>query len=143
MYLCNDKLQKCCLWQCELAQTQEQAQATKSILLLLSLPFTISHFSAAHVFVCVCECCVVCVCLAVWGSTVVLREINDAPLFFCFLFAFVAPFPSAAAAFVFFFCFSAFCFGCCRAAIETRRPSCPQNVGLKTFLLIVLLRGHD
>lgn len=52
--MCNDKLQKCCLWQCELAQTQEQAQATKSILLLLSLPFTISHFSAAHVCVSVC-----------------------------------------------------------------------------------------
>lgn len=102
------------------------------------IKFAFYHFT----FFCSACVCVVCVCLAVWGSTVVLREINDAPLFFCFLFAFVAPFASAAAAFVFFF-FSAFCFGCCRAAIETRRPSCPQNVGLKTFLLIVLLRGHD
>lgn len=88
----------------------------------------------------------VCVCLAVWGSTVVLREINDAPLFFWFLFAFVVVL-SAAAAFVFvFFFYFFFVFGfccCCRAAIETRRPRCPQNVGLKTFLLIVLLRGHD
>lgn len=66
VYLCNDKLQKCCLWQCELAQTQEQAHATKSILLLLSLPFTISHFSAAHVCVTVCEWLCVCVCACVW-----------------------------------------------------------------------------
>lgn len=48
------------------------------------------------------DCVCVCVCLAIWGSTVVLREINDAPLFFWFLFAFVVVL-SAAAAFVFVF----------------------------------------
>lgn len=68
--------------------------------------FVVIKFAFYH-FTFFCSACVCkCVRLAVWGSTVVLREINDAPLFFWFLFAFVViivPFASAAAAFVFFF----------------------------------------